>query len=180
MKTVRILLAMVVALAIAIPAMAQEKKDAKGKGKISPTGQLMLRMGKLKEALEGLDLTAEQQENLKKIHEEMGPKMKDIFGKMREILTEEQHKTAEDAAKKAKEAKKEGRAMILAIQAALKLSDEQQEKIDKLSEGLRPLNREMMKKVSAILTPEQQENLKKKMAPQPRKKGEKKEPQKES
>jgi Spy/CpxP family protein refolding chaperone len=61
MKTVRITLALAVALSIAMSVMAQEKKAAKGKAaKLSPTARVMLRMGKLRGALEGLDLTAEQ------------------------------------------------------------------------------------------------------------------------
>jgi Spy/CpxP family protein refolding chaperone len=175
------MLALAIALLIALPAAAQEKKAAKGKSKkISPTAQLMLRIGKLREALEELDVTTEQQEQLQKIREELGPKMEAAFGKMREILTEDQHNTVRESMQKARDAGKEGRELVLAVESSIELTDEQKEKLDKVVEEMRPLHRQMMKKVMGILTPEQQEKMKEKMAPRAgkqRKKGEKKEAQ---
>jgi len=175
MKTVRITLALAIALAITAPMMAQEKKAAKGKGtQISQIGRMMLRMEKLRTALGDLDLTAEQKEKLGKIREELGPKIGDVFGKLKDILTEEQRTVSGEAAKKAHEAGKEGRAVIVAVESSVKITDEQQVKIDKLAEEFVPVNREMTKSIMGILTPEQKEKLKKALAPQPRKPSEKK------
>ena len=171
MKTVRITLAMAIALLIAIPVMAQEKKAAKGKrAQLSQVARVMLRMGKLREALTEVDLTAEQKESLDKVREELGPKMKEAFTELKEIFTEEQRTAVEEASKQAKEAGKEGRAMMLAIESALKLTDEQKEKVDKAGKEVWvPLSRKMNRKVMAILTPEQKEKVKKAMAPKARK-----------
>jgi len=175
MKTVRITLALATALLIAIPVMAQEKKTAKGKAaKISPIARVMLRMGKLHSALEGLDLTAEQKEKLGKVREELGPKMRDAFGKLRGILTEEQRTAADESAKKAKEAGKEGKDLILAIESSVKLTDEQKEKTEKLAKEFSALSRGITKKIMGTLTPEQKEKVKKAMAPQGRKPRDKK------
>ena len=82
---------MAIALSIAIPIMAQEKKAAKGKrAQLSQVARVMLRMGKLREALAEVDLTAEQKESLDKVREELGPKMKEAFTELKEIFTEEQ------------------------------------------------------------------------------------------
>ncbi|MEE8451269.1 MAG: hypothetical protein V3R99_05115 [Thermoguttaceae bacterium] len=175
MKTVRITLALAIALSIAVPLMAQEKKTAKAKAaKISPIARVMLRMGKIRSAIEGLDLTAEQKEKLGKSREQLGPKVGSVFGKLRDILTEEQRTASEEAGKKAREAGKEGRALIVAIEASVKITEEQQEKIDKVAKELGALNREMTRSIMGILTPEQKEKLKKALAPQPRKQGDKK------
>ncbi len=171
MKTVRITLAMAVALSIAIPVMAQETKPDKGKAaKLSPTARVMLKMGKLREAIGGLDLSAEQEEKLDKIREEFRPKMGVAFGKLRDILTEDQRTAAEKAAKKAREAGKKGRDLMLAIESSLNLTDEQKEKTDIVGkEEWGPLCHEMTKKIMAILTPKQKGKVKKAMAPEGRK-----------
>ena len=171
MKTVRFALAMAVALSIAIPMMAQEKKAGGGKrAQLSPIARVMLRMSKLREAMEEIDLTAEQKEKLGKAREELGPKMREAFGELAEVLTEEQKTAAEAAAKEARDAGKEGRNLMLAVEASLKLTAEQKEKADKVAtETLIPLSREMTKKTLAVLTPEQREKVKKALAPKGRK-----------
>ncbi len=166
MKTVRIALAMAVTLSIAIPAMAQERKGQGKRGQLSAIGRVMIRMGKLNDTVKGLDLSDEQQEKLKQLREETGPKMGEAFGKLQEILTEEQQNAAKEAAKKAHEAGKEGRDIMLAVQAAVKLTDEQQKKMDALvKEVFMPLSREVTKGIISILTPQQREAVKKAMAP---------------
>lgn len=176
MRTVRIMLALAVALSIAIPLSAQEKKAAKGKrAKLSPMARVLLRMDKFHTALEGLDLTAEQKEKLgKMIREELAPKLGDAIGKFRDILTEEQRTTVGESFRKAREAGKEGNDLILAIESSLTLTDEEKQKTDKVRQELAQFHREMAKKVMGILTPEQKGKMKKKMAPQGRKQGDKK------
>jgi hypothetical protein len=59
---------------------------------------------------------------------------------------------------------------MLAIESSLNLTDEQKEKTDIVGkEEWGPLCREMTKKIMAILTPEQKEQVKKAMAPEGRK-----------
>jgi len=166
MRTVRIVLAMAIALSIATVVIAQEKPKGTGKaGRLSPTAQAMLRIERLREALEGLDLTAEQKEKLGKIREELGPKMKEVFGKLRDILTEEQRSAAEESAKKAKEAGKKGRELFEAVESSIKLTDEQKEKMDKLAPEILAVQKEMVKQLMGVLTPEQQGKIKEKMQP---------------
>jgi Spy/CpxP family protein refolding chaperone len=182
MKTVRIMLALAIGLLIAFPAAAQEKPKKRGKQwKLTPTSQIMLRMGKLREVIEELDLTAEQEGQLEKIREELGPKMREVFGKMRELLTKDQRSAAETAMKEAQESGKEGRQFFVAIESAIKLTDEQKEQMAKIHEELVPIHRQMMRKVRGILTPEQQEKVKAKMRPNVKKeKPEKTAPAKEA
>ncbi|HYW79213.1 MAG TPA: hypothetical protein VE890_06520 [Thermoguttaceae bacterium] len=169
MKTVRITLALAMALAMTAPMMAQEKA-AKGKGsQLSPISRVLLRMGKIHDALQGLDLSAEQKEKLGKAREEHGPKMKAFFDKLGEIFTEEQRNAAREAGAKATTAGKEGRDLFLAIEAAVKSTDEQKEKSGELAKELSALSREMTKSTMHILTPEQREKMKKALFPQGRK-----------
>ncbi len=164
MRTVRIVLAMVVALSIAAAAVAQEKPKKKG-ARLSQTAQAMLRIDALRQALEGLDLTAEQKEKLGKVREEFGPKMKEVFSKLGDILTEEQKSSAEESVKKAKDAGKKGREFFQSVESSLKLTDEQKEKMDKVAPELRAIQKEMVKAVMEVLTPEQQAKIKEKLQP---------------
>jgi Spy/CpxP family protein refolding chaperone len=159
MRIERIILATVVALLIAIPAMAQDKPKRKPV-KLSPTAQAMMRMAKLWETLKQLDLSAEQEEKLKEIRDETAPKMKPIMDKMGAIVTEEQKKAFEEAAKKAREEGKKGRDFFLAVQSAAELTDEQKEKLNKVVPEIRDVHRQMMKSIMGMLTPEQKEKMK--------------------
>ena len=180
MRIVRTLLVGAVALLVATAVVAQEKPKKKGRRvKLSPTTQAVVRIDKLRGAMEELDLTDEQNEQLKKLREKLGPQFKGVFGKMQDVLTEEQKIAGEEAMRAAKEAGKKGRDFFQAIEASLKLTDEQKEKMDKLAPEIRALQREMMKEIRGILTPEQQEKLKAKMQPPKKRKpkqGEKKAP----
>ena len=171
MRTVRTLLVVAVALLIATAAVAQEQPKKKGRrGKLGPTAQAVMRLHRLHEALGELDLTQEQKEELKKLRETLGPKGKEILGKMEDVLTEEQKIAGDEAMREVKESGKKGRALFVAIEAALKLTDEQKEKMDKIAPEVSALQRQAMKEIRGILTPEQQEKLKEKMQPPKRKK----------
>jgi Spy/CpxP family protein refolding chaperone len=161
MKLVRIVLVMAVALAAAATVMAQEKEK---KGRLNPVSRVMLSMERFRTAVESLDLTEDQKEKLKKIHEENGPKLKEILGKVHETLTEEQKKSLEDAMKTAKEAGKKGPEFFRSVEGAVKLTDEQKEKLEKVAPELGELAKETRKKVEEVLTPEQRQKLKDKMA----------------
>jgi hypothetical protein len=174
MRSAHIALALVVALLVTSASVAQEKKKKKaGAMRLGPAAQAMLRMQMLHEALETVDLTEEQKAAHKKLHEEIGPKMKEILDGMKEILTEEQIATVEETAKKAKDEGITGRKMFVMVESALKLTDEQKEKMAEPGKELLALQRQAMKKVMAMLTPEQKEKMKAKMAPQRKKKAKK-------
>jgi Spy/CpxP family protein refolding chaperone len=158
---------MAVALSLATAVAAQDKAKEKGKpARLSPTARAMLGIERLRTALEGLDLTEEQKEKLQKIREGVGPKMKEAFGKMRDILTEEQRNAAEESARKAKDAGKKGRDLMVAVESTLKLTDEQKEKMDKIGQDLLALQKDMMKEILGVLTTEQQAKIKEKMRPE--------------
>ncbi len=163
MRTARITLAIAIALLVTVPTVAQEKKKARG-NRLSTVAQAMMRMEKLHDVIKGLDLTVEQKEELKKLHEDHGPKMKEMFGKLEDIVTEEQVATAKAAAEKAKEAGKKGRAFFAAVESSIKLTDEQKKKIDELGKEMLVVQRATVKAVTAILTTEQKTKLKATMA----------------
>ncbi len=173
MRTVRVTLALTVALLIAIPVMAQDKK-APGKGKrvkLTATAQIMLRMTKVQSAMKEIELTDEQTEKVGEVGKELFPKIGEAFGKLKEILTEEQQTATEEAMRKAKDDGKEGRAFMLAVQSSIKVTDEQTKKMDAVAKELSTLHRQFMKKALGIMTPDQKAELKKKLAPPARKKG---------
>ena len=167
MRTARIVLVMAVTMLIAAPLLAQERKQGNEgrRGRGNPTRRALLMMERLQTAIGEMDLTAEQKEKLGKVREEMGPKMKEIWGKVKEILTDEQRNAAEEVMKKNREAGKKGREAITAVEAAIKVTDEQKPKMDKVGEELLTLQREAVKKITEILTPEQREKLQEKMRP---------------
>ena len=177
MKRVRILLALTIMLMIAMPAAAAQQQQQKKKrraGQLSPTARVMMTMTKLRSAWKELDLTAEQEEKAAKVRAEVGPKMKQAFEKLQEILTAEQTEAIKEAAEKARAAGKKDRALFQAIESSLKLTDEQKEKKAKVDKQLLKLQRQMMKKLRGILTPEQKETLAKKMWPKRKKAAKKK------
>jgi hypothetical protein len=174
MRIARLLLIAVAALLIAAPLSAQEKKakpERKGPAvQITGVSQAMVRMMKLHEAVEAMDLSADQEKALEKMHKDVGPKMGEIMKKLGEILTDEQEEAAKEAGKKAKEAGKQGRMMAIAVEKAVNLTDEQKKKLEPIGKKMLAMQREILKKINTILTEEQQKKLKAAMAPKPGKK----------
>ena len=178
MKLFRMTLAVAAVVCLAGALAAQEKPAGEGKGKgdgprLSPVSQVFLRMERLRTALEGLDLSQEQKDKLAKIREEAGPKMRESFEKMRDVLTEEQRTAVAEAGKKAKDAGKKGREMFLAVEASVKLTDDQKEKLKKIADELNAAWRENVGKIREVLTQEQRDKLREKMG-RPGKRAEKK------
>jgi Spy/CpxP family protein refolding chaperone len=162
------MIALAVVLLAAGAVMAQEKK-----ARLNPISQAMLRLDRLRTAVESLDLSAEQKEKLKAIHEENAPKLKEILDKVHAVLTDDQKKALEEAMKTAKESGKKGIDFFRAVEGSVQLTDEQKEKIGKIAPDLIALNKETVKKVRDVLTPEQQKAFDEKM-PKGGKKGPKK------
>ncbi|MHB8898003.1 MAG: hypothetical protein ACYC6Y_04590 [Thermoguttaceae bacterium] len=172
MKEARFVLVAVIALLMAMPVAAQENQGKK-KGpsvKVSQVSQVLMNVEKLHKAIEGLDLTAEQQAKLEQLKSENEPKLKEALEKVGAIFTEEQKAAAKAAAEKAKGEKLEGRKFFAAVEAAVKITDEQKTKVEELGKEMATEYRLVMKKALDVLTAEQQETVKKAMAPAPQKK----------
>jgi len=179
MRSLRIVVVVAMALLVAAVAVAQEKPKERGKAaRLSSTARALLRFDRLRTAIESLDLTAEQKEKLGKVREEFGPKMKSLYDKLGESLTEDQRKAGEEAMKQAKDAGKKGREFFESLEAALKLTPEQKEKMAKSDPEIAALYKEHLGKVMEVLTPEQQAKVKEKLEVRGKKggkRGEKKE-----
>ena len=119
-------------------------------------------MGWGRHVLEGLDLTDDQKTRLKELRKEYGSKMKEAWPKMEGLLTEEQKKARAGAIEAAKAAGKEGKEVWKDVKEAVKLTDDQKTKMAEAREAAAPLRKELREKVLAILTPEQQAQLKEK------------------
>jgi Spy/CpxP family protein refolding chaperone len=113
--------------------------------------------------VQGLDLTAEQKTKVEALKKEYAPKTGDFRKKMNDILTADQKKARDDAMKAAKDAGKNGMEVWQAGHKAVKLTDEQKQKVSQLFSQVGPAAKDVREKVGAILTPEQKEKLKAKL-----------------
>lgn len=158
----KVLAALMMALAVAVTsaAVAAEKKGEKK----APPCPAMQRVERL---TQGLTLTAEQKEKFAPICKELGPKFKEAM-KKGDVLTPDQKKAAAAAAKEAKAAGKSPKDVMAAGAAAVTLTDEQKAKKAEAQKEITPLEKELREKVLAVLTPDQQEQVKKKL-PVPKK-----------
>jgi len=168
MKTVRILLTVAIAMLMTAPLSAQQKQKKGARNRLSAPARALARIDKLHKSMEGMELSDDQKEAVKKIHEELGPKMKETLESLKEILTEEQQEAVKQAAEKAKDAGKKGWAFFKAVDAAVKPTDSQKTKLEEVGKKLDTLQKAVTKKIMALLTAEQKETLKKKMAARPR------------
>lgn len=112
----------------------------------------------------GLELSDAQKakvEELKKVEE---PKLKEAREKASSILTDDQKKARDEAMKAARDAGKSREESREAIEKAVKLTDEQKKKQEESRKSMEELIKNVREKLMAILSPEQQETLKKRMA----------------
>ena len=143
----------VVMLALVVTAwsvMAAERKAPP-----CPAAQRVERM------TEGLTVTAEQKTKFGDLCKEFGPKLMDVMKKV-DVLTPEQKTSQREAMKAAKDAGKTGKELREAVQAAVKLTDDQKAKQVETRKEMGALEKELREKVMAVLTPEQKDELKKK------------------
>ena len=139
---------------IAGPMLAAEKKHDH-KAPPCPAAQRVAKM------TEGLTLADEQKSKLDSVCKELGPKMMDAM-KKGDVLTPEQKKCQAEAQKAAKAAGKTGKEAHDAIAAAVKMTDEQKAKQGEARKEMGGLEKCLCEKVMAVLTPDQQEQAKKK------------------
>ncbi len=171
MRTVKVLLVLAVVAVFTTGAIAQDgaTKAKKRKGaKLMPVSLAMMRIERLHEALKKVDLTEEQQEQLKDLHKAIGPELKEVMGQILAVVGDEKVKTVKETVKSAKEAGKNHWQVAVAVEKALDLSDEQKEKLTKVGQELMKLQRGLTKKSKAVLTTEQNEKLTKLLAPRKR------------
>jgi Spy/CpxP family protein refolding chaperone len=156
MRTARTLAMLALALVIACQALAAEKKGQAKKEPPCPADQ------RITQWLEGMTLTDAQKAKLDELKKEFGPKLMEAMKKMPE-LTAEQKKAQAEALKAAQEAGKKGRELMEARNAAVTLTDQQKAQQAEARKAMASLEKELREKVTAVLTPEQQEQFKKKV-----------------
>ena len=162
MRTARIALALVVALAIACPMLAagencQSKCESKCKSKKAPACPAAQRVDKM---VAGLKLTDAQKASLAAVKKEYGPKLTAAIKKL-DVTTPEQKKAAAEAAKAAKAAGKTGKDVAKAAAAAVNLTDAQKTQLACAKKDMGTVEKDLCTKVMAVLTPEQKQELKK-------------------
>jgi Spy/CpxP family protein refolding chaperone len=157
MRTARLALLGILALTIAGSVLAADKKAEK-KAPPCPAAQRIERW------TQGLTITGEQKPKFDALCKEFGPQMKDVMKKSQDVLTPEQKKVQAEAGKAAKDAGKAGKDYSQAVAAAVKLTDEQKAQQATINKEMGGLEKDLRQKVMAVLTPEQQEQIKKKAA----------------
>jgi hypothetical protein len=98
---------------------------------------------------------------LKAIKTEYAPKFQELATARDGILTDDQKKARAEAMKEAKAAGKKGRELFEAVQAAVKLTDEQKTKMKEVGKEAAALGKEVLGKAKEVLTADQQDILKK-------------------
>ena len=108
-----------------------------------------------------LNLTDDQKAKLADLQKQYAPKLKDLAQTREKIFSEDQKKARKEAVEAARAAGKRGRDVWQAAEAAMKLTDAQKAKVADVRKTGQTLNKEIMDKVNKLLTPEQQDVLKK-------------------
>ena len=108
-----------------------------------------------------LNLTDDQKAKLAELKKEYAPKIKELSGTFDKVLTADQKKARDDATKAAKDAGKSRREIFQAGMAAVKLTDAQKAKLADGRKAMQTLNKEITDQVNKVLTPDQQDVLKK-------------------
>lgn len=142
---------------VTVPAMAQETKVRPGAVKRAAQNAMF-------QLPKDITLTEEQQTKLKALVDEYSPKLAALNVKQTEILTPEQVAARTEAAKANREAKKTGKEAQAAINAALKLTDEQKTKWEASQKELAELRKVIEQKKRDLLTEEQKAKLPKRGA----------------
>ena len=106
-----------------------------------------------------ITLSEEQQTKLKALKDEYGPKLAALTTKQSEILTKEQQAARAEVTKANREAKKTGKEAQEAVNAALKLTDEQKTKWTAAQKEMQELRKTIEQKKRELLTEEQKAKL---------------------
>jgi Skp family chaperone for outer membrane proteins len=135
---------------LACGADADETKKQKGARKApAPTQRF----------LNGIELTAEQKEKVAALDKELAAESQKITKMRAEILTETQKSAEKDAQKAAKSAGKTPAETKKSVDEALKLTDEQKEKMKSVQQAQQAFAAKAIEGLKKILTPEQAAKL---------------------
>ena len=138
-----------VAAIIAVPdSQGQEKKKKKN----DPAAAM-------KKKLDDAELPADVLEKAKKVVDEHAPKIAEAQAAVDAILTDEQKKARSAAQKAAKDAGKKGKEAQADVEAALKLTDEQQAKMKEANDALAKATAARNEALGALLTDEQKQKV---------------------
>ena len=162
----RTLFSLLLVGAMAIPSLAadpEKKKDAPKKDPGAAFAEQMLKQ------FAKAELNAEQTEKIRKICFEHGAKIAEAQAKATGVLTAEQKKARTDAMAKAKADGVKGKDAVAAVQAAIKLTDDQAKAMKDAETHLKECQAVCKKACEEVLTADQ----KTKLAP-PKKPAEKK------
>jgi hypothetical protein len=162
MRTARLIVTLAVALLITSSIVAAERKKAAKQPPKCPAAAAAERL------LAGITLTEEQKTKIGEITKEFGPKMLELNNKRNAIVPPEKMKAGAEARKTATAAGAKGKAVQDAVDAAMKLTDEEKAKMAEVRKEMQPLEKGLREKVMALLTAEQKEEIKKR-APKPAK-----------
>jgi Spy/CpxP family protein refolding chaperone len=155
MKNAFAVLALIFLAGIGCNRFADEKKEGENK----PAARTVAIP--LKEMLDRLNLTDQQKAKVNELTEEFSKKVKEVGRKMDAVLTAEQKQIRDETIKSAVAAGKTNRAEVAkAVSDAIKLTAEQIAKMQELNQGIVASQREMVKKIKDLLTPEQSAQLK--------------------
>lgn len=144
-------LCLMLVLTVAASVSADEAKGKKGKEKKAPSPTQRF--------TEKLTLTDAQKEQVAAVDKEFAPKLAEINKARMAILTPEQQQAEKDARKAAKEAGTKGAEAKKAMDAALKLTDEQSTKMKDIQKQTTELNGKIVEALKKFLTAEQQSQL---------------------
>jgi hypothetical protein len=106
-----------------------------------------------------IKLSDEQQAKLKAIIDELGPKIRELVTKEQAVITDEQRAARDAAFKAAREANKDRAETFAAVQAAMKLTDDQRKQMETVGQELRELRQQINERRLALLTDEQKKQL---------------------
>jgi hypothetical protein len=146
MKSARVVCAVVLTLLVAGPALAAGGKKA--------DKNTIPYFKTIDQYLKPVTLTDDQKTKLDGIKKDYEQKLKDVYAKQN-VLTPEQKTAADEARKAAKAAAKDRKETEAAVDAAVKMTDEQRQQKKDAQKALRALEKEIHAKVVDLLTADQ-------------------------
>ncbi|MBI1899714.1 MAG: alpha/beta hydrolase fold domain-containing protein [Planctomycetia bacterium] len=109
--------------------------------------------------LPGIEFSKEQQPKVEELRKEFAPKLADNQNKWNAVFTQEQLQARREAQQKARDAGKQGQELRDAVDAAVKLTDQQQKQRAALQEERNKLTAEIRTRLTALLTDEQRARI---------------------
>jgi hypothetical protein len=159
MKTFRLLASLAMTLLLAGVLWAQDEPKAP-KEKQPPAAKpnaAAIPMPMIK--IPGVEWSDEQKEKIKEFQKAIAPKIMAGIQKMEALLSDEQKKARKEAVDTAKAAGKSPMEIGEAVKEAIKLTDDQKKEAEKVQEEMKKVQMDFAKKVMALLTAEQKQQI---------------------